>query len=255
VDAVAGIYTSTEYPPHVGLSLHNELSYADVHPSRLFFCCLVAPEHGGETTLGDSRRILQRLDPAVAEAFRTRQVRYVRNLSPVRGGGYSWREAFGTDDPAEAGQVCARMGSAFEWRDGGVLRVSQTRPATAFHPVTGEEVWFNQADGFHPSGLPPELYGELTALAGSEDDLRLNAYYGDGSPIERAALEHVRAVLSEETVPHRWRAGDILVLDNFLAAHGRRPFSGPRHLRGPAPFARGVRLATGTRNASKVVPK
>jgi alpha-ketoglutarate-dependent taurine dioxygenase len=226
----AGVYTSTEYPPQVGLSLHNELSYADLHPSRLFFCCLVAPELGGETTLGDSRRILRRMDPAVVDTFRTRGVRYVRNLSSVRGGGYSWCEAFGTDDPAEAEAVCARLGAEFEWRNGGVLRVSQTRPATALHPATGEEVWFNQADGFHPSGLPPELYVELMGLAGDEDGLRLNAYHGDGGPIERGALDHVRAVLSEETVAHRWREGDILVLDNFLAAHGRRPFSGPRRI-------------------------
>ena len=224
-----GVYTSTEYPPHVGLSLHNELSYTDVHPARLFFCCLTAPEHGGETTLGDSRRILRRLDPEVLEAFRTRQVRYVRNLPAVKGGGYSWREAFNTDDPADAEEVCRRLGAAFDWRDG-VLRVSQTRPATAFHPATGEEVWFNQADGFHPSGLPPETYRELLQLAGSEDALRLGAFYGDGSPIEPAALHHVRAVLDAETIGHRWVQGDVLVLDNLLAAHGRRPFSGDRRI-------------------------
>jgi hypothetical protein len=35
-----GLYSSTEYPPEMTLSLHNELSYADVWPSRLYFFCL-----------------------------------------------------------------------------------------------------------------------------------------------------------------------------------------------------------------------
>ena len=105
----AGLYTSTEYPPHVALSLHNELSYADVQPRRLFFFCQTAAPSGGETTLADSRRILRAIDPAVAEAFRRRGVRYIRNLSPERGGGYSWREAFECDDPAAAEAGCRRI--------------------------------------------------------------------------------------------------------------------------------------------------
>lgn len=32
-----GVYTSTEYPPHLALALHNELSYSDVSPRHLYF--------------------------------------------------------------------------------------------------------------------------------------------------------------------------------------------------------------------------
>jgi alpha-ketoglutarate-dependent taurine dioxygenase len=225
-----GLYSSTEYPSSMGLSLHNELSYADLYPNRLFFFCLVAADEGGETTLGDSRRILRRIDAGILDTFRTRQVRYVRNLSPDRGSGYSWQDAFETDEPDLAERHCRRIGADFEWRDGGVLRLSQIRPATAFHPETGEEVWFNQADGFHPSALDPATYAVFLEQAGSEDGFRLNVTYGDGSPIEAETLAHIRAVLLEETVPHRWQPGDILVLDNLLAAHGRMPFSGPRKI-------------------------
>jgi hypothetical protein len=37
-------------------------------------------------------------------------------------------------------------------------------------------------------------------------------------------------VLREEIRPHAWRKGDVLVLDNMLAAHGRRPFTGGRRI-------------------------
>jgi alpha-ketoglutarate-dependent taurine dioxygenase len=224
------VYSSTEYPPEMTLSLHNELSYADVWPTTLYFFCLVPAASGGETSIADSRRILAALDPELVETFRRRRLRYVRNLSPVKGFGYSWQEAFETDDPAEAERGCARIGADFEWQEGGALRVSQERDATAVHPETGEEVWFNQADGFHPSALLPDAYAAALAEVGSEDRFRLNVTYGDGGAVERESLDHIRAVLAAETIPHRWQAGDVLVIDNLLTAHGRLPFEGPRKI-------------------------
>ena len=226
----SGLYSSTEYPPEMILALHNELSYADVWPSQLYFFCLVPAQTGGETSVADSRSILAALDPALVEEFRARKIRYIRNLSPLKGSGYSWQEAFETNDPAEAERQCARIGADYEWREGGVLRMSQERAATAFHPVTGEEVWFNQADGFHPSALDAATYAAALAEVGSEDRFRLNVTYGDGGAVERATLTHIRETLRAHTIPHRWQAGDILVLDNLLAAHGRMPFSGPRKI-------------------------
>jgi alpha-ketoglutarate-dependent taurine dioxygenase len=43
-------------------------------------------------------------------------------------------------------------------------------------------------------------------------------------------LEQIREVLKNETVPHQWQTGDILILDNMLTAHGRMPFSGARRI-------------------------
>jgi hypothetical protein len=52
--------------------------------------------------------------------------------------------------------------------------LTQTRPATAVHPETGDEVWCNQADGFHPSALYPGTYAEMLAICGCEENFRLN---------------------------------------------------------------------------------
>jgi alpha-ketoglutarate-dependent taurine dioxygenase len=223
------VYNSTEYPPAIELSLHNELSYTDVYPSLLFFFCLVAPGQGGATTLGDSRRILSRIDGSVLQAFRTHGVRYVRNLSADAGSGYSWQDAFETDDPAQAEAACRHIGASFEWWEG-FLRVSQVRPAIARHPVTGEDVWFNQADGFHPSALDKDTYASLLAYHGNEDAFRLTVSFGDGTPIRRDMLDEVRAAIAAERCEHQWQAGDVLVLDNLLMAHGRAPFTGSRKI-------------------------
>jgi alpha-ketoglutarate-dependent taurine dioxygenase len=225
----AGVYTSTEYPAAFALSLHNELSYADVYPRRLYFCCLTPAATGGETTLGDSRRILRRLDPEVVAAFKRKKVCYVRNLQADKGSGYSWQEAFETDERETVENCCRKIGAQFEWKPGGALRLSQIRPAILSHPTTNEEVWFNQADGFHPSNLDAETYAALIALM-SEDEFRLNVFFGDGSAIDSETLRHIRAVLHGETIPHKWQAGDVLILDNILTAHGRMPFTGARKI-------------------------
>src|SRR4051812_8170000 len=67
--AGGGVYSSTDYPPHLQLSLHNELSYSRVYPEHLYFFCLTAPQKGGETTLGDSRRIFQKISPEISKLF------------------------------------------------------------------------------------------------------------------------------------------------------------------------------------------
>ena len=224
-----GVYNSTEYPPHLGLRLHNELSYSENFPRHLYFCCLTMPEKGGETTLGDSRSILREINPRIAELFRRKKIRYDRCLSAEKGSGYSWQEAFETDNPLFAEICCRKVGAEFRWRNNGSLRLSQICPATAVHPETGEEVWFNQAESFHPSNLDQETYNALIAEM-PEADFRLNAFFGDGSPLCLQMLKHIREVLEKETILLRWQTGDVLIVDNLLAAHGRMPFSGARKI-------------------------
>ena len=223
------VYTSTEYPPDLTLALHNELSYADEFPRLLFFCCAIQPETGGETSIADSRRILNKIEPEIVRVFKQKGVMYIRNLDANKGSGYSWQDAFETEDKNEVETYCRAVGGDFEWKPDGGLRLSQTRPATIVHPETGAEVWFNQAHGFHPSALDAKTYQDFISQM-PEDDFRLSARFGDGSPIPVEMLEQIRTVLTSETVLFPWRGGDVLVLDNLLAAHGRMPFTGARKI-------------------------
>jgi alpha-ketoglutarate-dependent taurine dioxygenase len=122
---------------------------------------------------------------------------------------------------------CRAHGIVCEWKDDGELRTRQTCQAVARHPVTRDWVWFNQAHLFHVSNLEPEVRDALLDVL-DEADLPRNAYYGDGSPIEDAILEEIRGVLDEQTVSFPWQQGDVMMLDNMLAAHARAPFKGPR---------------------------
>lgn len=212
---VSGVYTSTEYAPQVTVSLHNEMSYTYRWPDLVFFACVVAPKENGETPIADSRALLREIGPDIVDEFSKKQVQYLRRLPSFTNDGYSWQEAFETDSRQVVEEYCERGKISFEWRTDGALLLTETRPATTTHPVTGEEVWFNQADSFHSAGNPTS---------------RLDACFGDGSQISERSIIRIRKAMADQTVLFKWQRGDILVLDNLLTAHGRRPFLGPREI-------------------------
>lgn len=219
------IYTSTEYPQHQTIPLHNEMSYSHNWPMVIGFCCLEAPSNGGETPIADSRNVFEAIPPAVRDRFIERGVMYVRNYGDALD--LSWRDVFQTTERAEVETFCREAGIQFEWRGKNELQTRQICQAVATHPHTGESVWFNQAHLFHVSNLEPEIRKSLMVSTG---ELPRNAYYGDGSPIEEDALETIRTAYANETVVFPWQTKDVLLLDNMLTAHGRRPYKGARSI-------------------------
>lgn len=221
------VYTSTDYPPDQSIELHNESCYARTFPLRIFFYCDQPAEEGGETPIADCRQVLDRLDPAVRRRFEQRGVMYMRNFRD--GVGQDWREVFDVSDSAGLAERCRIDDVAWEWRADGGLVTRQVRPAVAVHPVTGESVWFNQATAFHVSTLPASLREGLIALLG-EDGVPKTTLYGDGGTIEPEDLAAVRTAFESAAVRFTWQKDDVLMLDNMLVAHGRRPFTGARRI-------------------------
>lgn len=219
------IYTSTEYPADQHIPLHNEMSYSRSWPMKIWFYSIKTAEHGGETPIADSRKVLAGIDPAIRRRFAEQGVMYVRNYGA--GIDLPWEEVFQTTSREDVEAFCRSNGIVFEWKDGNQLRTSQVCQAVATHPRTGEEVWFNQAHLFHVSSLQPELRDSLLATLG-EENLPRNTRYGDGSSIEAEVLEQIRTAFEQATIRFPWQEGDILMLDNMLVAHGRSPFSGAR---------------------------
>ncbi len=219
------IYTSTEYPAALSIPLHNEMSYSRNWPMKIWFFCLKSAEKGGETPVADSRKVWQRISPKLREQFREKKIMYVRNYDI--GLDISWQKVFQTEDKKEVENYCIKEGIELEWKDDNHLRTRQICQAIATHPKTGEMVWFNQAHLFHTSSLQSPIR-ELLLKKFKEEELPRNAYYGDGSPIESTALDEIREAYEQESMLFTWQEGDILMLNNMLAAHGRMPFAGSR---------------------------
>ena len=224
------IYTSTEYPETYQISLHNELSYAHRWPSKIFFYCAVPPSEGGETPIVDCREVLQSLDPQLRERFNVKKVRYVSNLHGGDRMGKSWQDTFETGDKSKIEEYLTAGGIDFNWDDQGGLHTSQVREAIITHAVTGEQVWFNQVEQWHPSMLDQKNRRAMAALGIKEESLPHYASFGDGSSLDEEELQQIRAVMRERAVYFPWRKSDLLVLDNVLVAHGRNSFKGPRKI-------------------------
>jgi alpha-ketoglutarate-dependent taurine dioxygenase len=200
------------------------MAYARQWPMVLGFLSVQPAESGGETPLSDSRRVYERIAPEVRARFAQAGVSYVRNYG--EGLDLSWQNVFQTTDRAQVESFCRAAGIEFEWKAGDRLRTRQVCQAVARHPRTGEMVWFNQAHLFHVSSLGAEISNSLLAAAGAEPPR--NAYFGDGTEIADADLDHIRAAFAAETVAFPWQKDDVLIIDNMLIAHGRRPFTGAR---------------------------
>jgi alpha-ketoglutarate-dependent taurine dioxygenase len=227
-EGVSGkVYGSTPYPPDKAILFHNESSHLHRWPLKIWFFCVQPAQQGGETPILDCRKVYQLIDPKLRARFEQKQLMYVRNY--VEGLDVSWQDFFRTTDKAEVENYCRQAGIDFEWLENDGLKTRKIRPAVAKHPRTGELVFFNQLQLHHVSCLDPAVRKSLLSVFG-EDKLPRNVYYGDGTPIEDSVIEELGAVYQAAQVSFPWQQGDILMLDNMLAAHGRNPYVGNRKI-------------------------
>lgn len=220
------VYQSTPYPKEQTILFHNEASHTNRWPMKQFFFCVQPAEQGGETPIVDCRRVYQLLDQKIVKRLEDKRLRYVRNF--ISALDVSWQEFFKTEDRAVVEDQCRTAGTEFQWTGDG-LRIHQICQAIAKHPKTSETVFFNQVQLHHVSCLASEVRNSLAALF-SEENLPRNVYYGDGSPIEESVMQEIGAAYDRATVAFPWQQGDILMVDNMLVAHGRKPFRGVRKI-------------------------
>ena len=221
------IYTSTVHPPDQEILLHNEGTYWTRWAEKLYFCCLEAAPRGGATPIADVRRVYERVPEPIRDKFAELGMMLVRNYND--GFGLPWQDVYQTEDKEEVEAYCREHQIEFAWKDGDRLRTWQARPAIRRHPRSREPVWFNHAAFFHHTSLPPTML-ELLMKELGEDGLPYDTRYGDGTPIEAAAVAVIRDAYTAERVVFPWEQGDIMLLDNMSVAHGREPYEGPRRV-------------------------
>ncbi|MFB9037017.1 TauD/TfdA family dioxygenase [Xanthomonas arboricola] len=221
------VYTSTNYRSEMDIFPHNENSYKQELPTRLFFYCVHPGSEGGATPIVDCRKVLERIDPSVRLRFEERRWMYVRNYTA--GIGIPWQEAFNTRSRDDVESYCRGQDIQFEWVGEESLKTWQIRDPLLTHPVTGEVAWFNHATFFNIETLDEDLRASLRDMFG-DDGLPHNTYYGDGSPIEPEVIRMLQRAYLAEAVPVNWQTGDLLVVDNLITAHARKPFKGERRI-------------------------
>ncbi|MFM9271600.1 condensation domain-containing protein [Halomonas elongata] len=220
-------YRSTPYPERQMILYHNESSHLERWPRKQLFFCEQPSPIGGATPIVDCREMLRRLPDEVVETFERKGLLYVRTFT--RNLDVSWRDFFKTDCRDEVEARLAKAGVEWQWLGDDELQTRTRCPAVVKHPITGESAFFNQVQLHHVSCLDPDVREDLLAMVG-EDRLPRNVYYGDGTPIEEGVMALIGETYEACAVRFDWRQGDVVMLDNMLAAHARDPYEGPRKI-------------------------
>jgi hypothetical protein len=163
------------------------------------------------------------------DRFEEANVEYIRHFH--RGIDLSWEAVFQTSEPVEVAQLCEAHSIRHEWigKPGTLLRTVQTCQGVAYHPITSERVFFNQAHLFHPTSMGDEVANMLRDALGA-DRLPRHARFGDHSEIPDSDILKILAAFNAHATTFSWEGGDVLWVDNMQIAHGRRPFRGERRI-------------------------
>ncbi|PWV45669.1 TauD/TfdA family dioxygenase [Nocardiopsis sp. L17-MgMaSL7] len=226
-DFGGGVFSSTDLPAIQPIRLHNENSYTLDFPGTLLFCCVVAPDKGGATTVGDMREVLELVPEDLRRRFEEHGWLLVRNYSALAG--LPWQTSFATESPAEVEAYCAENVIGCEWLDEETLRTRQRRSAIVTHPGTGERVWFNHAAFWSRWSLDEDVRDVLLETYG-EEGLPFETFVGDGTPLTREEADALNDAYSRATRRETYQVGDLLMVDNILNAHGREAFEGDRKI-------------------------
>jgi hypothetical protein len=237
-----GVYESTRLPPERKLPLHQEMAYNPDFPRKIAFHCEIAPDAGGETALCDMGDVYNEIPPELRQLFEASGVEYVRNFrdesnTPAIARQFfssyhrSWQEAFDTNDRPSAEAVCREMGFVYEWEEDGSLTVRRLGPAVLTHSASGRKVWFNQVCAQHSNAITlGELHPMMQRYYGTRPARPYEIRFGNGVLIDFETIAPIYEVLDKFETSFPWHAGDVMLLDNVLMAHGRNPYKGSRKL-------------------------
>lgn len=208
-------------------------------PRALAFYCKQAPESGGETVICDMRGLLEEIPEEARRKFEQLGARYVRNLRCAQVDDWraepelrhaTWQYWFESDSREEVSAKLAERATHYRWNEDGSLTFWNDEPAVTEHPVTGDRLYFNQLNsqiqnawtvGKERTDLIDRLYGDHT-------DRPYAVSFGNGDCFSDVDYLAVRDLFEARKIAFEWRAGDVMLLDNRLTAHGRHPFTGTR---------------------------
>ena len=217
------VFSANEAPPEVTIFLHHEMAQTPIYPSKLFFFCQTAPTTGGATPICRSDILWQRLTeqhPAFADDCKTKGLKY-SNVMPAEadkasGMGRSWQNTFSADTREAAQHRMTELDYTWEWQPNGDLRATTPVLPAVRDLGAGRASFFNQ------------LIAAFNGWKDTRNDPAKAITFGDGSPLDPEDVTAASALADDGTFDLPWQAGDLALVDNFTAMHGRRTFTGTR---------------------------
>jgi amino acid adenylation domain-containing protein len=220
-------YKSTPYPEKQMILYHNESSHLDKWPRKQWFFCELPSKIGGATPIVDCRRMLKELPEELVAKIKQKELLYVRNFIPNLD--VAWQDFYKTDNKAQVEARLIASNSEFRWLDNGGLQTRTKTHGVIKHHLSGEESFFNQVQLHHESCLEESVRNDLIEMVGHEY-LPRNVFFGDGTPISYKEMKIIGEAYERCAVRFGWQKGDVVMVDNMLAAHARDPYEEPRKI-------------------------
>lgn len=221
LDTGSGLYAPVKFAPEEELLWHHEDSFNETWPQYIMFCSMTVPESGGETSIVDGRLVLDAMPRGVVDALRAHGILYERHIDGRAG--RTWQQIYATSEKEKAIADASRKSENLSFVSGDKAVLTARRQA--FQSVGEKESWFNQLLHWHHAALP----GDIRKLV---EQGHIPSYrfcrYGNGDEIDARSVEHL--VDAHRALEHviRWAPGDMVLLDNAVISHGRRPYRGKR---------------------------
>jgi hypothetical protein len=217
------IFSANEAPADVTIYFHHEMAQTPIYPAKLFFFCQTPAEEGGETPLCRSDVLFERLAercPEFAKDCEEKGLRYSNVMpaenDPKSGMGRSWKSTLRAETREEAESRLREIEYEWEWLPDGSLRATTPVLPAVRDVGQGRKAFFNQL---------------IAAFQGWKDDRNDPSKairFGDGSPLDRDAVNIATELAYEMAFDLPWQKGDAVLVDNFVTMHGRRTFRGTR---------------------------
>ena len=217
------VFTANEAPKDVEIYLHNEMAQTPIYPERISLFCEAAALEGGETAICRSDILysaLHNAEPELMDKLEKTGVKYTTSMpaedSPESGQGRSWRGTLSVETVEEAEEKLQKLGYSWQWTEDGALK-AQTSAIPAIRELeNGRKVFFNQ------------IIAAYMGWHGVKESPASALCFGDNSDFSKTFLDTIVTTAEAITFDIPWQDGDVALVDNNLAMHGRRPYSGVR---------------------------
>lgn len=223
VNKTQRVFTANEAPPSVTILLHHEMAQTPVYPSRLFFFCEHAPSTGGATPICRSDVLWDRLSeqkPQFARDCESKGLKYT-NVMPAAsdassGMGRSWQSTLNATTREQAESRLRQLRYTWQWQPDGSLRATTPVLPAVKKLSNGHTSFFNQ------------LIAAAKGWKDTRNDPSKAITFGDGAPLDRDAVNLASEIGEQLSFDIPWQNGDVALVDNYVAMHGRRTFNGTR---------------------------
>lgn len=188
------------------MGFHSEATYTPHPPDLIWFYCVTPSAEDGQTTLCDGVGMLSSMAAPLRDLFYEKKIFYRKLFTKRR-----WLSAAHSSDLEKAAADLGSMPGVTHYiTEDEKLCIEYAVPAVRRTRFTGEDTFAN------------------TVLIAFDDPESYSMKFEDGSEIPRAALDSVKELSEELTVPVEWRPREFILIDNSRVMHGRRAYTDTR---------------------------